>query len=79
MAHATPDWRLRRTVIFTVAGYFYKQYILGQPQEMASVLAKLSTATTLLNAVVSVVLTTFVYNALRPALSKAGLMNHSAI
>ena len=30
-----------------VAGYFYKQYILGQPQEMASVLAKLSTATTL--------------------------------
>lgn len=46
---------------------------------MASVLAKLSTATTLLNAVVSVVLTTFVYNALRPALSKAGLMNHSAI
>lgn len=62
-----------------VAGYFYKQYILGQPQEMASVLAKLSTATTLRNAVVSVVLTTFVYNALRPALSKAGLMNHSAI
>ena len=29
-----------------LAGYFYKQYILGQPQQMAEVLAKWSTATT---------------------------------
>ena len=58
-----------------LVGFFYKQYILGQPQEMASVLAKWSTATTFVNAVVSVVLVAFVYNALRPALVKAGLMN----
>lgn len=57
-----------------LVGYFYKQYILGQPQEMASVLAKWSTATTFVNAVVSVILVAFVYNALRPALTKAGLM-----
>lgn len=58
-----------------LVGFFYKQYILGQPQEMASVLAKWSTATTFVNAVVSVILVAFVYNALRPALTKAGLMN----
>lgn len=58
-----------------LVGFFYKQYILGQPQEMASVLAKWSTATTFVNAVVSVILVGFVYNALRPALVKAGLMN----
>ena len=39
-----------------LVGYFYKQYILGQPQEMAEVLAKWSTATTFVNAVVSVIL-----------------------
>lgn len=62
-----------------VTGYFYKQYILGQPQKMASVLAKLSTATTFFNALVSAVLVVFVYNALRPALAKAGLMKPSAV
>ena len=62
-----------------VTGYFYKQYILGQPQEMASVLAKLSTATTFFNALVSAVLVVFAYNALRPALAKAGLMKPSAV
>lgn len=56
-----------------LVGYFYKQYILGQPQEMASVLAKWSTATTFVNAVVSVVLVSALYNALRPALAKSGL------
>ncbi len=30
-----------------IVGYFYKQYILGQPQQMAEVLAKWSAATTL--------------------------------
>lgn len=57
-----------------VVGYFYKQYILGQPQEMASVLAKWSTATTFVNAVVSVILVGFLYNALRPILIRSGLL-----
>lgn len=58
-----------------VVGYFYKQYVLGQPQEMASILAKWSTATTFVNAVVSVVLVAVVYNAVRPALVKGGLLH----
>lgn len=62
-------------VIFDpLAGYFYKQIILGQPQEMASVLAKWSTATTFVNAVVSTILVAVLYSALRPALGKAGLL-----
>lgn len=61
-------------VIFDpLVGYFYKQYILGQPQEMASVLAKWSTATTFVNAVASTILVVILYNALLPALKKSGL------
>ena len=62
-------------VIFDpLVGYFYKQIVLGQPQEMASVLAKWSTMTTFVNAVVSVILVAVIYNVLRPALAKAGLL-----
>ena len=57
-----------------VVGYFYKMYILGQPQTAAEVLAKLSAVTTLVNAVVSVVLVAFVYNAARPVLLKSGMI-----
>lgn len=58
-----------------LVGYFYKQWILGQPQEMAEVLAKWSTATTFVNAVVSVILVGVVYNALRPVLLRNGLIH----
>lgn len=62
-------------VIFDpLVGYFYKQIVLGQPQEMASVLAKWSTMTTFVNMVVSVILVAVIYNVLRPALAKAGLL-----
>lgn len=57
-----------------VVGYFYKQYIMGQPQEMAEILAKWSTATTFVNAVVSIILVGVLYNALRPVLLKSGLI-----
>ena len=57
-----------------LVGYFYKQYILGQPQQMAEVLAKWSTATTFVNAVVSTVLVSVLYNAVRPILLRSGLM-----
>ena len=57
-----------------IVGYFYKQYILGQPQKMAEVLAKWSTATTFVNAVVSTVLVVVLYNALRPVLLKSGIL-----
>lgn len=57
-----------------VVGYFYKMWVLGQPQQMAEVLAKWSTAATFINAVVSVVLVAIVYNALRPALLRSGII-----
>ena len=48
--------------------------ILGQPQQMAEVLAKWSTATTFVNAVVSTILVAVLYNALRPVLLKSGML-----
>ena len=57
-----------------LVGYFYKMYILGQPQQMAEVLAKWSTATTFVNAIVSTVLVSFLYNAVRPILLRSGLL-----
>lgn len=66
-------------VIFDpILGYFYKQYILGQPQELAAVLAKLSAITTFVNAVVSVVLVSVIYNVLAPALKRAGFLRMDA-
>ena len=57
-----------------IVGYFYKQYILGQPQQLADARAKMSAVATFVNAVVSVILVCIIYNALRPALIKANLL-----
>lgn len=56
-----------------LVGYFYKTYLLGVPQDIASALAKMATVTTAVNAVVAVAAATIIYLALRPALRKAGL------
>lgn len=57
-----------------IVGYFYKQYILGQPEQMAEVLAKWSAATTFVNAILSTIVVVIIYNALRPALAKSGML-----
>lgn len=57
-----------------IVGYFYKQFILGQPQELAEALAKMSAMATLFNAVVSVILVAIIYNAIRPALIKSHIL-----
>lgn len=57
-----------------LVGYFYKQYILGQPQQMAEVLAKWSAAATFINAVISVIVAGVLYNALRPVLLQTGMI-----
>ena len=57
-----------------IVGYFYKQYILGQPQQMAEVLAKWSAAATFVNAILSTIVVVIIYNALRPALVKSGML-----
>lgn len=57
-----------------IVGFFYKQYLLGQPQDAAAILAKLSAVTTFINAVVSTILVVIIYNAIRPILKKSGLL-----
>ena len=57
-----------------IVGYFYKQYILGQPQQLAEVLAKWSAAATFVNAILSTIVVVIIYNALRPALAKSGML-----
>lgn len=57
-----------------VVGYFYKTYILGIPQEAAKIWAKIGAMTTLVNAVVAVIVATIFYLALRPALKHADLL-----
>ncbi len=57
-----------------VVGYFYKRYLLGQPAEVAEVLAKLSAGVTFFNAVTTVIIATLIYSALRPILIKSNLL-----
>ena len=57
-----------------VVGYFYKIYVLGQPTTAAAIFAKFNGVATFINAVVSVILVTLIYNTLAPALIKAGLL-----
>lgn len=57
-----------------VVGYFYKTYVLGVPQEVAAIWAKMGAVTTLVNAIVAVIASTIFYLALRPALKAAKLM-----
>ena len=65
-------------LIFNIAadpfvGYLYKKYIFGQPQEIASALAKMSSITTSVNALLSIIMSVLLYTLLRPLLEKAGL------
>lgn len=57
-----------------LAGYFYKRYLLGIPQELSVALAKMSAVTTFVNAVIAIIAASLFYLALRPAMRKAGLI-----
>ena len=57
-----------------VLGYFYKTYILGVPQSVASIWAKMGAVTTLVNAIVAVIVASVFYLALRPALKRSNLL-----
>ena len=58
-----------------LAGYFYKQYILGIPQEISAAFAKIAALTTSVNAVASVIFSTILYIALRPVLKREGFLS----
>ena len=57
-----------------LVGYFYKQYVLGLPQEISEAFAKMSAVTTSVNAIASVIFATVLYLALRPVLKKEGFL-----
>lgn len=57
-----------------IAGYFYKTYLLGVPQDLSKALAKMAAITTGVNAVTAIILASIIFLALRPALKKAGLL-----
>ena len=59
-----------------LVGYFYKMYILGVPQQAATIWAKMGAITTTVNAVVAVIAATVFYLALRPALKRSDLLPH---
>lgn len=54
-----------------LVGYFYKMYILGVPQDAATLLAKMSAVTTAVNALIAVITASLFYLALRPVLKKS--------
>ncbi len=51
-------------------GYFYKAYIFGIPQDLSAALAKIGSATTLVNAVASTLLVFILWPSLYTALAK---------
>lgn len=55
-----------------LVGYFYKMYVLGVPQNAASIWVKMGAITTAVNAVVAVIAASVFYLALRPALRRTG-------
>lgn len=57
-----------------LVGYFYKMYILGHPQEIASVITKIAGGVTAFNAVVTVIIANIIYMAVRPVLEKSGYL-----
>ena len=57
-----------------LVGYFYKMYVLGVPQEAASIWAKIGAVTTSVNAVVAVIAATVLYMALRKAMKRSNLL-----
>lgn len=57
-----------------VVGYFYKMYILGIPQEAASIWVKIGALTTAVNAVIAVIAATIFYLALRNPVKRFGIL-----
>ncbi len=57
-------------VLDPLFGYFYKAYIFGIPQDLSAALAKIGSATTLVNAVASTIVVFILWPALYTALGK---------
>lgn len=55
-----------------IVGYFYKNLILGVPSPAAKIIQTWEAGATTINAIAGTIVVVIVYNALRPALKKAG-------
>ncbi len=62
------------TILDPLFGYFYKVYLFGIPLNLAAELAKISSATTLANAVCSVIFVFILWPALYAALARSGML-----
>ena len=61
-------------ILDPLAGYFYKTYLFGIPQDMSAMLAKIGSATTLVNAVLSAVCVVIFWTGIYPPLRRGGLL-----
>lgn len=61
-------------VLDPVVGYFYKTYIFGIPQDASLLLAKISSVTTLVNAILSTVCVVVFWTGIYPPLKRGGLL-----
>ena len=66
---------LFNAIMDPLVGYFYKLVIIGKPA--AEIALTWNVASTSINAVLSVIVSTALYAALRPALQKAGLFSQN--
>ena len=65
-------------VLDPLFGYFYKAYIFGIPQDLSAALAKIGSATTLVNAVASTIMVFLLWPALYTALARSGKLPWSS-
>lgn len=56
-----------------IAGYFYKNYVLGVQSDAAKIMSTWAAGVTFINAVAGTVVVVAVYMAVRPVLKKAGM------
>ena len=63
-------------VMDPIAGYFYKNYVLGVESSAAKIMSTWAAGVTFINAVAGTMVVVVVYMAVRPVLKKAGLFFH---
>ena len=77
IAHITDNhdskYVFKWTLISSIAGFFYKNYVLGVESSAAKIMSTWAAGVTFINAVAGTVVVVAVYMAVRPVLKKAGL------
>ena len=61
-------------ILDPLVGYFYKTYLFGIPQDVSAMLAKIGSATTLVNAVLSTICVVVFWTGIYPPLRRGGLL-----